>query len=356
MKLLNILLTLGLVLPFNIITNNAQNVIIPDVNFKTYLLNQSNINTNGDGEIQISEAASFSGRMECYALGIIDLTGIEKFTALTDLVCSNNLLTSIDITQNINLRYLYCNNNQLTTLDITQNTALEIIYCGNNQLTSLDLSQNVNLSDLYCNNNQLTFLDISQNNTLMGLTCNDNQLTNLNTRHNVDLSQLECFNNQLTTLDLSQNVNLSALDCNNNQLTTLDVKNGSNANIAHFETRNNTNLTCIKVDDEVYSTTNWINIDSITSFSTICNTNVLSVLSNKAIIAYPNPTQHTITLDFGKIYDEVIIEVSNISGQKILIKKLKNKSSITIPLKNTGIHFGRVKTKEGERIFKIIRE
>ena len=40
-------------------------VNIPDANFKAYLVGNSLINTNGDAEIQISEANSFSGTIVC---------------------------------------------------------------------------------------------------------------------------------------------------------------------------------------------------------------------------------------------------------------------------------------------------
>ena len=49
---------------------------------------------------------------------------------------------------------------QLTVLDVSGCTALETLVCFNNRLTVLDVSQN--LKYLYCNNNQLAVLDISR--------------------------------------------------------------------------------------------------------------------------------------------------------------------------------------------------
>jgi len=49
------------------------------------------------------------------------------------------------------------------------------------------------------------------------------------------------------------------------------VKNGNNTNFTLFKATNNPNLTCIEVDDATYSTTNWTNIDSTTSFSENCS-------------------------------------------------------------------------------------
>jgi len=47
------------------------------------------------------------------------------------------------------------------------------------------------------------------------------------------------------------------LDCLGNQLTSLDVRNGNNTNFTYFNAAGNPNLTCINVDDAVWSTTNW---------------------------------------------------------------------------------------------------
>ncbi|MGB1019450.1 MAG: hypothetical protein ACPGVH_10260, partial [Chitinophagales bacterium] len=57
-------------------------VTIPDANFKAYLVGNALINTNGNTEIECSEASAFSGTMNCGNLSISDLTGIESFTAL----------------------------------------------------------------------------------------------------------------------------------------------------------------------------------------------------------------------------------------------------------------------------------
>ena len=61
----------------------GQNVNIPDANFKAYLVGNTAINTNGDTEIQVSEATAFNGGIYCHSMSISNLTGIEAFTALT---------------------------------------------------------------------------------------------------------------------------------------------------------------------------------------------------------------------------------------------------------------------------------
>ncbi len=248
-------------------------VNIPDANFKAYLVNNSAINTNGDTEISCSEAAGFTGRIDCNALSISDLTGIEAFTALTQLRCYNNQLTSIDVSANTNLFQLWCYNNQLTNLDISANTNLNLLRCYNNQLTSIDVSANTNLSQLNCGGNNLSSLDVSANTSLTILECDSNQLTSLNVSNNTTMTRLSCSNNQISSLDLSNNSALEALFCGNNLLTSLNMANSNNSNmsIGNFVAINNTNLICVTVDNVTYSTTNWTNIDSQTNFSINCN-------------------------------------------------------------------------------------
>ena len=134
----------------------GQNVYIPDASFKAYLVANSAINTNGDAEIQVSEAAAFGDSISCHSLAISDLTGIEHFTALTYLRCHSNQLTSLDVSNNTALTNLNCGNNQLTSLDVSQNTALIELNCVYSGIASLDVSNNTALTNLNCGNNQLT--------------------------------------------------------------------------------------------------------------------------------------------------------------------------------------------------------
>ena len=69
-KLLLILLCLPMI-------GFGQNVNIPDANFKAYLVGDNTINTNQDSEIQVSEAAAFTGLIYCPNQNISDLTGNE---------------------------------------------------------------------------------------------------------------------------------------------------------------------------------------------------------------------------------------------------------------------------------------
>lgn len=273
---------------------NAQNVNIPDANFKAYLVGNSAINTNGDSEIQISEANAYTDQISCSNLSINDLMGLEEFTSiyrlnasdnnltnvnlannlqLTELVLSNNSLTSIDISQNVLLHTVAIDNNQLTSINTSSNPDLVNLACHNNQITGLFLSQNPNLYDFSCNGNQLTSLNLSANSQLYRVQANNNNLTSLDFSNNTSIEIIELNFNQIYALDLSLNTSLSKLKCADNNLTELNLSNGTNTlmnGASDMQAYNNPNLTCILVDDTTYSNNTWTWIDAQTSFNTNC--------------------------------------------------------------------------------------
>jgi hypothetical protein len=287
----------------------GQNVNIPDANFKAYLVGNTLINTNGDTEIQVSEAAAVTGvnnAINCGSLNISDFTGIEEFTALTYLWCENNSLTSLDLSANTALIDLSCWGNQLTSLDVSTNTALTRLVCWLNQLTSLDVSQNTALTVLSFGDNQLTSLDVSNNPALTFLHFSNNLLTTLDVSNNTALTYLDCGYNQLTSLDVSTNTALTYLDCYNNQLTSLDVRNGNNTNMNmnSWSTKFtiNYNLYCIDVDDPTWSANNWTNIDPWASFSNDCQSEIFGCTDPNAPNYDPLANIDDWTCDYGMTY------------------------------------------------------
>ena len=191
----------------------------PDANFRKYLLEQE---YGKDGEISEGELKNIrwidvSASYDSPGV-IISLKGIELFPYLSYLFCTNNQLTSLDVTRNTALLSLACSYNQLASLDITHNTALTDLFCHDNQLTSLDVTHNAALTYLDCSYNQLTSLDVTHNTALTDLFCHDNQLTSLDVTHNTALTDLYCSYNQLTSLDVSLNTALKSLHCYENQI------------------------------------------------------------------------------------------------------------------------------------------
>jgi Leucine-rich repeat (LRR) protein len=124
---------------FILSTTQAQIVTIPNANFKAKLLQASptnqiastqtpnntngevttyvKIDTNNDGEIQVSEALAIKW-LSLSSSSIANLTGIESFTNLQFLKCDFNQLTSLNVSGLTNLRYLDFNNNQLPSINV----------------------------------------------------------------------------------------------------------------------------------------------------------------------------------------------------------------------------------------------
>lgn len=288
----------------------SQTTLIPDANFEQKLIDLGYDTGVPDGSVPTSNV-NLIFNLDISSSNINDLTGIQDFTYLADLNCYDNQLTSLDVSQNLILQILECSNNLLTSLDVSQNNALFILSCGNNLLTSLDVSQNPALQFLYCNdnqlttldvaqntsltilwshNNQITSLDVTQNTALTNLYCHSNQLTSLDVSQNTSLTTLWSHNNQITSLDLSQNSNLNNLNCQNNLLTSLNLQNGNN-NMLLLRTQFNPNLTCITVDNVLWSMSNWtvwdLEIDAQSSFSLDCSCMpTSSTLTETAIDSY----------------------------------------------------------------------
>jgi Leucine-rich repeat (LRR) protein len=197
---------------------------IPDANFEASLEAQGYDDILGDGQVPTALIEGVTN-LDVSNEGITDLTGIEDFVALTELSISESNIPTLDVSNNTNLK------------------KLEAYAAG---LTSLDISQNINLEELIVYSNSLTILDLSN--------C-------------TSLQYIQVYQNAITSLDFSANTALDWVEVHDNQLTELNVQNGTNTIIQFFDASNNSNLSCIRVDDAAYSTTNWTDIDPQTSFS-----------------------------------------------------------------------------------------
>ena len=107
---------------------NATN--FPDENFRNFLLAQD----YGKDAILTNEEIAAVTRIDVRNKGIADLTGIEHFTVLTNLLCTGNQLTSLDVSANTELTELECSENKLTELNVSQNKKLTSLWCDANQI------------------------------------------------------------------------------------------------------------------------------------------------------------------------------------------------------------------------------
>lgn len=229
---------LTVLLLFITVFTQAQNISIPDANFKQALLDHADINTNGDSEISQDEAENFTGTLNVKYKNISDLTGFEYFTNITEFHCGINPISTLDVSNNLKLTTLTCEHADLTHVILGNNTVLTTLYLHYNDFTSLDISSVTGITRFTCHNSRLTSLDVSQNTELTYFICSFNQLKTLDLSNNTELEELSCSNNLLTSLDLSSNSSLKKVYCSDNQLNSLEL--GANLLLTDLYGYNNT--------------------------------------------------------------------------------------------------------------------
>ncbi len=274
----------------------------PDRIFREWLLGQE---FGADSVLTDDEIAGVT-QISVPQMRIQSLRGIEYFTALISLSCSENQLRSLDVSKNTQLKSLSCDNNQLTALDVSNNTQLLYFYCNYNRLTTLDVSKNTELVDftcyqnelseldvtnnlkldwLDCSMNKLTILDVSKNTELGILDCGQNWLTTLDVSNNKKLYGLYCYYNGLTSLDLWENPQLMWLNCGSNQLTELDVSENPlleylycyNNKLKSIDISKNDSLKILDCDDNLFTTLNVVGYKALEELT--CSYNQLTTLN-----------------------------------------------------------------------------
>lgn len=234
---------------------------------------------DGDGKVSRAEALNLE-TLDITNKGITDLTGIEWFTnlrvlncsensslktldisnntALEELNCSRCKITNLDISKNVALRILNCRICDLKKLDVSNNPLLTSLNCGYNSITSLDLSHNPKITELFCNadrrysetfTDRIRVLNLKGCTKLRNLSCYYQLLASLNLSDCVSLTELDLSNNVLLGLDLSRNIKLSKLDCRYNKIPSL--------NLSH-----NISLTTCEIS---YNPLNTINVGGVLS-------------------------------------------------------------------------------------------
>jgi len=242
----------------------------------------------------------------------------------------------------------------LNTLDVTQNTLLTNLHCGANNISSLDVSKNLFLKDLSCSSNNLLSLNIKNNIELESLYCSYNNISSLDLSNNLNLINLSCSDNNLSDLDVNLNVSLTQLSCAENELTSLNVKNGNNVNFSYFDTQNNPNLYCINVDNAAWSTANWTNIDSQTSFSEDCAALSIDDIEATDFNMYPNPVNSLLTINLN---EKATYSLLNLNGQLLTNGTLTiGKNELNLSNFSNGLYFIRIKTSNGIVTKKLIKQ
>jgi Leucine-rich repeat (LRR) protein len=250
-------------------------VYVPDDNFEKYLTDIKFDYGEPNDSVPIAKIKSCSS-LSIQNMNIKDLTGIEYFTEIDRLECSNNQIEQLNLSNNNLLRVLRCDNNKLQSINLLGNETITFFNCSYNELSNLDVKTNIHLYDFNCGHNYLKELDVSGISNLTFMYCNDNLL--------------EKF--------IVKEVRPIVIDA-----------------------RNNSNLTCIEYDNpsEAENNSKW-KIDSWAGYSENCTYDF-----RRTYISDDNFEQALIDLgyDSGELDDSVltanIIEINdlNISNRNI---------------------------------------
>lgn len=373
----------------------AQNITFVDANFKNVLLaskidfndpyftgefiNYPSIDSNNDGEISQAEALLVI-RLDMGYAEINDLSGLEYFTnlkgfnslyfnpssfnfpalinlenlTLSNAVSGQSNLTSLDLSNNINLKKVTCsvygniNLNNLTNLkslsvfgtfteiDLSDCTNLLELYLTA-PLTELNLSSNTKLVNLNIANSDLTTINLSSCPNLEIVYINKTEMETLNLGSIKHIRYLFVQDNKLTSLDTSFLFNLQNLNCDNNDLNYLSVKNnglifGDNSGMS-FAGNPNLETICCDPNEIVYiqNQCNFLGYDN-----TVVSDCSLPQITLKTVTMFPNPVKDMLYLDSAEKINKVEVFGSN----GLLIMTSENVSDVVdMQALQSGIYF-----------------
>lgn len=215
----------------------------PDDNFRSYV---ASLPQADDGYLSKAEIEEITF-IDCSGRQIQSLQGIQYFTSLYNLNCSDNELEGVNVRSNPDLKILVCDNNPLIWI-----ADFGILY-----------------TDFSCNNTHLQYLDFSDQTDLMTLSCDNNNLVYLELPDGLPYpSNFSCKNNRRPAENnISLSGALSGIDPNR----IFNVKGGSVANdtitfdtnstIITYSYRVNSDITYEFRLDRVFSP-GWQNINN----------------------------------------------------------------------------------------------
>jgi Secretion system C-terminal sorting domain len=258
----------------------SQTINIPDNNFKAKLLSTQyvagntagddygwNIDSNNDGEIQVSEALLVTGlnmntSVTTPTNDILSLEGIQYFTNVKRIRCMGNQLTSLDVSMLPSLEYLNCGHNLISSLNVSGLNHLELLWCDNNLLTTLNISGLPALKTVFCQDNHLTSLNLNELPVFIDLICSNNDLAELHLNNITSIRELLADGNMLTSMDFSGLIDLNYVVLDSNQFASIDISplsslttlSLSNNPISELDMSGNPELGSLFIDNTLFTT------------------------------------------------------------------------------------------------------
>jgi Leucine-rich repeat (LRR) protein len=152
-----------------------------------------------DSSNNLTDAARVQTHLTVSLLNVADLKGIEGFTSLTSINCTDSKLKTLPANLPSGLQYINVEFNEITSLPNLP-SSLKTFDCSNNLLTSLPVLP-ANLRILDCSYNQITALPTALPSNLTTLFCTNNLLTTIPVLPTT-LEGLMCSYNRIKTLPL----------------------------------------------------------------------------------------------------------------------------------------------------------
>lgn len=208
-------------------------------------------------ELDVSSCKSLED-FSCYSNKLIKLVlDKENPTKLLTLNASDNQLSMIDLPNTImllslsenkfsdlkidhlyQLQLLKVTENNISKLKLPSTNYLQTLIVSYNPLESIDLSGTPNIDLFKCDACKLNSLDLQPiSHSIRTLWCNGNKIENLDLSNCENLSVLYAANNKLKTLDLSKVSNITDLMVSFNSLEELNL--GDNPVVYLFINYNN---------------------------------------------------------------------------------------------------------------------
>ena len=230
---------------------NTEN--FPDDTFRQYISNNFDLDNPKDNVLSMDEINKVKSINVAGKTDIVNLKGIEYFTALTYLNCSNTGIKDLNVSNHPNLIYLYCYNTGIIELNVDNNPDLSYLYCSDTGIDSLNLTNNPALIELKCQNTNIKKMDVSNNHDLKSINCSYTDIIELNVSNNPALTYLNCSDTGIDSLNISKNFALTILDCANTGISSLDIShfsaltrlNCSNTKINSLDVSNHPKLTML---------------------------------------------------------------------------------------------------------------
>ena len=135
------------------------------------------------------------------------------------------------------------------------------------------------------------------------------------------------------------------------------MKNGHNTSLQTFVASNNSGLSCIQVDDAIYSATHWMSKDAGASYSTSCGMVTETMGIAKTVWSvYPNPVSDELIIEAENLNENTRFEIINSVGQVISAGTLMTKTSIKTSHFPMGIYLLKVGNGKTFEIRKIVKK